>query len=238
MFKETHLNHSRNPLIRLCTHFCAFLILGAALLPATTNPARAGNGVNVGIGIGIVGGLLLLNEATKSQDSRKRSVKTRVVAPAPVKTAKPQYVVTPPKPAPTVRVTVKPTVTARAPARPTVVARPALSISRRYTATPAAVAVPAAIARPVTIPTPTATPADTNTAVASNTSPETIKYIQVRLKSLNYDVPDANGVLDAKTKGAIMQYQESIKAPLTGELTDDQIQMLIQQVASQSELPK
>jgi len=208
MYKELNTNYHRNPFIVLCTHMCAVLIVGTALFSASANRARAGNDAqNLAIGIGIVGGLLLLNEAAKAEEAKKHSSKSRATA-APQdgasvipKKFKRKYAVTP-RPATTAPVTAQP--------------------------------VPAAAPALATVPQ-TPTPAAVKTAVATISTPEEIKFAQQHLKFLGYDLPEPNGILDAKTKGAIMLYQESIKAPTTGELTLDQLPMLAQKVASQNE---
>jgi len=208
MLKEIIADNHRNPFIVLCTHMCAVLIVGTALFSASANRARAGNDAqNLAIGIGIVGGLLLLNEAAKAEEAKKHSSKSRATA-APQdgasvipKKFKRKYAVTP-RPATTAPVTAQP--------------------------------VPAAAPALATVPQ-TPTPAAVKTAVATISTPEEIKFAQQHLKFLGYDLPEPNGILDAKTKGAIMLYQESIKAPTTGELTLDQLPMLAQKVASQNE---
>ena len=208
MFNQVDPSKARNHCMSLCTHFCVVLILCAALLSTTVNRARAGNDAqNLAIGIGIVGGLLLLNEAAKAEEAKKHSSKSRATA-APQdgasvipKKFKRKYAVTP-RPATTAPVTAQP--------------------------------VPAAAPALATVPQ-TPTPAAVKTAVATISTPEEIKFAQQHLKFLGYDLPEPNGILDAKTKGAIMLYQESIKAPTTGELTLDQLPMLAQKVASQNE---
>ncbi len=65
-------------------------------------------------------------------------------------------------------------------------------------------------------------------------TPEEIKSAQQHLKYMGYDVPEATGTPDTKTRSAVMKFQESIKAPVTGDLTSEQLQMLFMKVAGQS----
>jgi hypothetical protein len=62
-------------------------------------------------------------------------------------------------------------------------------------------------------------------------SPDEIKAAQQHLRFMGYDITQENGVVDAKTKSAVMQFQDSIGAPVTGDLTVDQLQMLFVKVA-------
>jgi N-acetyl-anhydromuramyl-L-alanine amidase AmpD len=64
----------------------------------------------------------------------------------------------------------------------------------------------AAVAAPASNATPISTPAEITSA-------------QEHLRYMGYDVPQATGTLDLKTKIAIMQFQESIGAQTTGVLT-------------------
>ena len=72
-------------------------------------------------------------------------------------------------------------------------------------------------------------PATGNTTKIS-TSAE-ITAAQQHLKYLGYDIPAETGAVDLKTKIAIMQYQESLHAPTTGELTVEQLQGLFKKAA-------
>lgn len=62
-----------------------------------------------------------------------------------------------------------------------------------------------------------------------------IKAAQQHLRFMGYDIPQETGTMDAKTKSAVMQFQDSIGAPVTGDLTTDQLQMLFVKVAGKRE---
>ncbi len=53
-----------------------------------------------------------------------------------------------------------------------------------------------------------------------------ISTAQEHLRYLGYDVKGTNGVLDLETKIAIMKFQDSIGAPATGDLTVGQLQRM------------
>lgn len=61
-----------------------------------------------------------------------------------------------------------------------------------------------------------------------------IKSAQDHLKFMGYDVPDANGTLDLKTKIAMMQFQDSIGEPSSGVLTVKQLQTLFVKVSEKT----
>lgn len=61
-----------------------------------------------------------------------------------------------------------------------------------------------------------------------------IKSAQEHLKYMGYDVPELNGTLDLKTKIAVMQFQDSIGAESTGNLTVKQLQTLFVKVAEKT----
>lgn len=65
-----------------------------------------------------------------------------------------------------------------------------------------------------------------------------IKSAQQHLKYLGYDVPSESGSVDLKTKIAVMQYQESLHAPTTGELTVEQLQLLFKKAAEKQSSAK
>jgi peptidoglycan hydrolase-like protein with peptidoglycan-binding domain len=64
-----------------------------------------------------------------------------------------------------------------------------------------------------------------------------IKAAQQHLRFMGYDIPQETGVIDTKTKSAVMQFQDSIGAPVTGDLTTEQLQMLFMKVASKRDAP-
>ena len=63
-------------------------------------------------------------------------------------------------------------------------------------------------------------------------TPDEIKAAQQHLKFMGYDIVQENGTVDPKTKSAVMQFQDSIGAPVTGDLTVEQLQTLFKKVAS------
>lgn len=76
-----------------------------------------------------------------------------------------------------------------------------------------------------------------HSGVALISSSDEIKAAQQHLKFMGYDIPQETGALDAKTKSAVMQFQDSIGAPVTGDLTTEQLQMLFMKVANKREGP-
>lgn len=62
-----------------------------------------------------------------------------------------------------------------------------------------------------------------------------IKAAQQHLRFMGYDIPHETGTMDVKTKSAVMQFQDSIGEPVTGDLTTDQLQMLFMKVAGKRE---
>lgn len=91
----------------------------------------------------------------------------------------------------------------------------------RATVEPTAVAVPI-----ISAPAPT-----TGTIISTQSE---ITAAQQHLKFMGYDVPNSSGVFDLKTKIAVMQFQETIDAETTGEMTMDQLQVLFQKVAEKT----
>ena len=77
----------------------------------------------------------------------------------------------------------------------------------------------------LTVPANTASPSSIST-------PAEITSAQEHLKFLGYDVPEASGTMDLKTKIAIMQFQDAIGAPTTGLLSREQLQRLFQEAAA------
>jgi hypothetical protein len=72
---------------------------------------------------------------------------------------------------------------------------------------------------------------DAATAGTVISTPSEITSAQQHLQYIGYDITAATGVLDLKTKIAIMQFQESLGAPTTGVLTVEQLQALFLQAA-------
>ena len=95
-------------------------------------------------------------------------------------------------------------------------------------APPSAPSPPAAAA---TVPAPQPVGPGETASAAISTSAE-ITLAQGHLQFMGYDVPQASGSVDLKTKIAIMQFQDSIGAPTTGLLTRGQLQMLFQKAAT------
>ena len=54
---------------------------------------------------------------------------------------------------------------------------------------------------------------------------------------MGYDIPHESGAMDVKTKSAVMQFQDSIGAPVTGDLTTEQLQTLFVKVAGKRDGP-
>lgn len=65
-----------------------------------------------------------------------------------------------------------------------------------------------------------------------------IKAAQQHLQYMGYDVRDVSGKLDLKTKIAIMQFQDSIGEPSTGVLTTKQLQTLFVKVSERTAASK
>lgn len=65
--------------------------------------------------------------------------------------------------------------------------------------------------------------------------PDEIRAAQQHLRFMGYDIPQESGAMDVKTKSAVMQFQDSIGAPVTGELTTEQLQTLFVKVAGKRE---
>ena len=60
-----------------------------------------------------------------------------------------------------------------------------------------------------------------------------IKSAQEHLAFMGHDIPEANGVLDLKTKIAIMEFQDKLGSPATGQLTVEQLQTLYKRASAQ-----
>lgn len=80
-----------------------------------------------------------------------------------------------------------------------------------------------------------AKPAAAVTGAGIVSRPDEIKAAQQHLRFMGYDIPQETGAIDAKTKSAVMQFQDSIGAPVTGNLTTEQLQMLFVKVAGKRE---
>lgn len=83
----------------------------------------------------------------------------------------------------------------------------------------------------------TTSPAHEKAATMQNASAlisshDEIKAAQQHLRFMGYDTVQESGTMDARTKSAVMQFQDSIGAPVTGDLTIEQLQMLFMKVAS------
>ncbi|WP_171946440.1 peptidoglycan-binding domain-containing protein [Hyphomicrobium sp. CS1GBMeth3] len=68
--------------------------------------------------------------------------------------------------------------------------------------------------------------------------PDEIKAAQQHLRFMGYDVPNESGTVDVKTKSAVMQFQDSIGVPVTGDLTSEQLRVLFMKVAGKKEGPQ
>lgn len=62
-------------------------------------------------------------------------------------------------------------------------------------------------------------------------TPAEISAAQDHLRYLGYDVPHTTGIIDERTKAAALAFQTSIGATATGELTTEQLQALFVKVA-------
>jgi Putative peptidoglycan binding domain len=113
--------------------------------------------------------------------------------------------------------------TARLPDQPNSAA-PAVTAVAAPAATVGAVAAPAAALA-------AATGKETSPTAETISTPEEIKSAQEHLRYLGYDVPDATGALDLKTKIAIMRFQDSAGDSSTGVLTVEQLQLLFKQAS-------
>jgi hypothetical protein len=188
----------------------------ALLSPRTVEASDRRGSVSVGIGVGIIGGLIagsLLNEEAKSKkpEPSERSKAGSKPASKSTRTKQPR------SPAP-----------AAVPAAPQVPAAP-IEASTPKAVTPAA-AVPAPAAPVETGAIPAAAPAGPAVGMPIST-PAEIVSAQEHLRYMGYDVPQASGVIDLKTKIAILQFQESIGQATTGVLTVEQLQALFMRAA-------
>lgn len=57
--------------------------------------------------------------------------------------------------------------------------------------------------------------------------PKHVRMAQERLKSLGYEVTDASGEVDLQTRIAIMRFQDQIGHPANGQLTEEQLLILL-----------
>jgi Putative peptidoglycan binding domain len=202
----------------------AGVIAFALLLDAAPRQVAAASNEQIlgGIGVGIAAGILL-NDLSKGAAGLKKHVvvpkartnPTRAIAPARAAPAKapatyvlkaPQSPKDPPGGTPT------PSVTPAA----TDVAKDRSPLPQEDAATPVVLTTE-------------------NGATGMISTPDEILAAQQHLKSLGYDVLEPNGQIDARTKGAILLFQESIKAPITGELSREQLMLLFQKVAQQNQ---
>jgi hypothetical protein len=184
------------------TRAVAAMVISVALVATPLQMSRAGSSNGVKIGIGVVGGLLLLDELSKSSKTKsKRSTASGSKS----------------------QTTTRKAVTATEktqPATPQPVIKPGEAVARQ--------SGPAAAA---TLPVTASVPPNANSLTAVISTPDEIRSAQQHLSYMGYNVPEANGVLDARTKGAVMLFQESIGAPVTGDLTQSQLLLLFGKVA-------
>ena len=82
---------------------------------------------------------------------------------------------------------------------------------------------------------PAPAPAAGPVAAAIISTPEEIKSAQEHLQYLGYDIPAATGKMDAQTKAAIREFQQSRGAVPTGALTYDQLQELFVKTAEKAQ---
>jgi Putative peptidoglycan binding domain len=82
---------------------------------------------------------------------------------------------------------------------------------------------------------PAPAPAAGPVAAAIISTPEEIKSAQEHLQYLGYDIPAASGKMDAQTKSAIREFQQSRGAVPTGALTYDQLQELFVKTAEKAQ---
>lgn len=101
--------------------------------------------------------------------------------------------------------------------------------------TAAAPSPPVQVAAPSPMPSQPAAPATLPVAAKTISSPAEIASAQEHLKFLGYEIPQTGGEMDLKTKIAIMQFQDSLGATTTGDLTLEQLQTLFQKAAARSQ---
>ena len=199
----------------------ALIFVCQMISAANPVPAHA-DGLKLSIGVGVL--QTLLSGGVKTQTSRQTK---RVVTPRNLQASKSSSVIARPAPV----------AVARAKA-PVAVARAVATVPSIATTSKAAKARPDLIKPAEALPTAivqseTSTPAAVSLTGATliSTAAE-ITAAQQHLKYLGYDVPTETGTLDLKTKIAVMQFQESVKAPTTGDLTVEQLQALFKAAAS------
>src|SRR5262245_49797272 len=205
-------NDSRPWRAGFARRFAVPSILCLALFAAAPDAASAESGIRIGIGPGI-GGFILTDPMRQTKSTRKPSAaNTTVVKRKPVTRSSSSQSRTKSQSA-----------TARTPDRLNTAA-PAPTTRAAPAATVGAVAAPAtALGAAASKPTgPSAETISTR---------EEIKSAQEHLRYLGYDIPDATGALDLKTKIAIMQFQESAGISTTGILTVEQLQLLFRTAA-------
>lgn len=221
---------SRRQVIAIAT-ILAFVLA----LPASTAgraQAASNNQILQGIGVGIAAGIILQGLSKSGGKVKKRvgSAKPRIKPVQSVKAAP----------------SVKPVQSARAPvrialpkAKVTFVARlpqkPKVAVSKsRISPNAAVVARTPAAVQPISVGTTGPLVSDASAADII-TTPDEILAAQQHLQTLGYDVPEPDGLINVRTKSAVLLFQESIKAPITGDLTREQLLLLFQKVAKQDQ---
>lgn len=74
--------------------------------------------------------------------------------------------------------------------------------------------------------TSTAQPRLPSSTASALTSPSAIREVQDRLYNLNYQVGARSGRITEDTRKAIRQWQENVKQPITGDITETQLALL------------
>jgi hypothetical protein len=199
------------------------LALCVSLLAWATSSAQA-QGRSVAIGVGVLGGVQLLNKLAKG--GSKSSARSRSTSKSSSSKSKKTYAAKKKSTGSAAR-----SKDDDAPAK----SEPAIENAAASAQSPAA---PAAATGAAAV----ATGAAAGTAVAGEamaiSSKSEIRAAQEHLKYMGYDVHDASGTLDLKTKIAIMQFQDSIGEPSTGVMTVKQLQTLFLKVSERTAASK
>lgn len=207
----------------------------ACFISTMGTPAGAGDR-GVAVGTGIAGGAIILNQLAKRRALRKPKTSRTILRPRTVTPKRLQT--TAPKSQPAAKDTQQ---TKSAPKEPskTPTQIPAetdhtqeggIEAVEETTQEPAAEEQDEVGAQ--------APGEDVNDAALPISSNSEIKAAQEHLRYLGYDVPEANGAVDLKTKIATMQFQESIGAEATGKLTVEQLQALFMKVSEKTATAK
>ena len=106
-------------------------------------------------------------------------------------------------------------------------AQPAPSAQPRVgTPVPPQTPPPVPFQAPSQTPSTTQAPPPPSSTAPALTSPSVIREVQDRLFQLNYQVRTRNGRITEETRKAIRQWQENVKQPITGDMTEAQLVLL------------